>query len=176
MSKNSDPNIAETGEQLLKSNNSPDDCCYKYCNDTIVYYGICSNCKRTNVRNSTTTTTPSSIATISAVDKTTDNIDGQSNLVYNDDSSAKDVELPPQSCQLVPGLSLTTFACDYPHYASSPPTTSAAVSIHCNLTSIKNKRFYYFWTISWILLFTIIVPKCYFAAWTNQIVRTFGEL
>lgn len=40
-----DPNIPETGEQLAKSNNGPDTCCYEYCDPFSVYKGICAYCE-----------------------------------------------------------------------------------------------------------------------------------
>lgn len=35
-----------------------------------------------------------------------------------DSSSIAKLETPPQTCQLVPGLSLTTSKCEIPYYAS----------------------------------------------------------
>lgn len=37
-----DQNIQETGDQLIKSNNGPDNCCYRYCGSSVD--GICLNC------------------------------------------------------------------------------------------------------------------------------------
>ncbi|XP_055706672.1 uncharacterized protein LOC129803872 isoform X2 [Phlebotomus papatasi] len=37
-----DPNIPETGEQFYKSNNGPENCCYKYCGSP--GEGLCSQC------------------------------------------------------------------------------------------------------------------------------------
>lgn len=162
----------------------------------------------------TTTTLPStSISTSNSV-KTLTN---QKSIQFNYyDSSIKNVDLPPQICQLVPGLSLTTSKCEIPYYASdeisktfqpiennidmSTPiinpdklliitTTTTSTSIRTTdkssaaasstsyyLTSIKNTRFYYFWTISWFLLLTLLMTKCYIAAWTSQIVDMSGQL
>lgn len=39
-----DPNIPETGEQLVRSNNGPNTCCYEYCDAASVYSGICAAC------------------------------------------------------------------------------------------------------------------------------------
>lgn len=44
---------------------------------------------------------------------------------YDDTTIAK-LDPPPQTCQLVPGLSLTTSRCEIPYYASSF-TASAAI-------------------------------------------------
>lgn len=46
----SDPNIPETGEQLAKSNNGPDTCCYEYCDPFSVYSGICAHCDKDDIQ------------------------------------------------------------------------------------------------------------------------------
>lgn len=45
-----DPNIPETGEQLAKSNNGPDTCCYEYCDPFSVYSGICAHCEKDDIQ------------------------------------------------------------------------------------------------------------------------------
>lgn len=150
-----DPNIPETGEQSLKSNRGPDSCCYQYCDLFAVYNGICPHCNFNEMERQE-----------QSVSK-----DDLSRIVY--DSSVTEVDIPPQECQLVPGLSLTSSRCEIPYYASSASSASSSslpssspllFSLkNINASSIINKRVKFLWTISWILL---ILIKTNIAAWT----------
>lgn len=114
-----------------------------------------------------------------------------SKQLYEDYSLSK-LDPPPQTCQLVPGLSLTTSRCEIPYYASSltnvittststtktttTVATSAAASSSYKVASIQNKRLYFTWTISWILLLTLLISNNYIVAWANHILIQFVGL
>lgn len=176
-----DPNIPETGEQLVKSNSGPDTCCYEYCDQFTVYKGLCARCDSTEIESSKVPALEQNQAeTMSTTTMTTTAIKRR----YDDYTIAK-LNPPPQSCQLVPGLSLTTSRCEIPYYASSlanaittststtTTTTTVATSVAAsscyNVTSIQNKRLYFIWTISWCLLLTLLITNNYIAAWANHI-------
>lgn len=110
---NTDPNIPETGDQLAKSNNGPDSCCYEYCHTFSVYRGICSQCDSLEVD-------PADNSRVQSQTNNHHSVDESTTLQQRYDSSTvSKLETPPQTCQLVPGLSLTTSRCEIPYYASS---------------------------------------------------------
>lgn len=107
-----DPNIPETGEQLAKSNNGPDNCCYEYCDPHTVYNGVCVYC------DSIEDVSIDSLAEVQS--SVRPSIDEKEELQHRYDSpTVIKLETPPQTCQLMPGLSLTTSKCEIPYYASS---------------------------------------------------------
>lgn len=150
-----DPNIPETGDQLAKSNNGPDNCCYEYCDPFSVYKGTCSRCDTFEVdptdspaiaserqkqlqqqhqqqqqqkqleqqqQQSVSTLLPSLSSSPSQTEQQNEQrqIDDSKALqLQYESSSVTKLEIPPQTCQLVPGLSLTTSRCEIPYYASS---------------------------------------------------------
>lgn len=113
-----DPNIPETGEQLAKSNNGPSNCCYEYCDPIAVYKGVCTYCDSTedgSIDNSQREVESSATPTI-------DELKELQQRYYS--STVNKVDTPPQTCTLMPGLSLTTSKCEIPYYASSFNTDS----------------------------------------------------
>lgn len=111
--KYTDPNIPETGDQLAKSNNGPDNCCYEYCDPFSVYRGVCTYCDSVEVPPDDSAIDVVKPIQVQPTDETTA-------LQHRYDSSTVlKLETPPQTCQLVPGLSLTTSRCEIPYYASS---------------------------------------------------------
>ncbi|XP_055315527.1 uncharacterized protein LOC129575665 [Sitodiplosis mosellana] len=107
-----DPNIPETGEQLAKSNNGADNCCYEYCNSFSVYMGACAYC------DSVEPDPADSQTDVQLIQKKP--VDETKMLQQRyDSSSVAKLDTPPQTCQLLPGLSLTSTRCEIPYYASS---------------------------------------------------------
>lgn len=78
-----DPNIPETGEQLVRSNNGPNTCCYEYCDAASIYSGICAAC---NLEDADPGDVPS-------------NIDNKREP--NESSISAQYVLSPQTCNLV---------------------------------------------------------------------------
>lgn len=124
-----DPNIAETGEQLIKSNNGPDACCYQYCSQESVYHSICTFCNLSTIGKANSLTGFNTTATEDTMDIF------EKAFKY----SKSNIEFPPQTCQLVPGLSLTTSRCEIPYYASS--TASVNSPYNWITTSRANNKY-----------------------------------
>lgn len=86
-----DPNIPETGEQLARSNNGPDTCCYVHCDPTSVYKGICAYCNETE-------------GDIPTQEASSHQHNGNIEMVSqkrSDVLAAAKMEPPPQTCHLV---------------------------------------------------------------------------
>lgn len=128
---NTDPNIPETGEQLAKSNNGPYNCCYEYRDPNEVYKGVYANCDQIE---STPTDNPTEIQ---LSQKNLIDVTNELKQQY-DSSSVTKLEIPPQTCEVVPSLSLTTSKCEIPYYASSFDAThfqSTATSTPITVTT-----------------------------------------
>lgn len=52
-----------------------------------------------------------------------------------DGSAIAKLDPPPQTCQIIPGLSLTTSRCEIPYYASSFTSSAAITSSTSSLTT-----------------------------------------
>lgn len=100
---------------MIKSNNGPDSCCYQYCSQESVYQSVCTFC---NLSSNDDAKSAAGFNITSAQNKIVEK-------VY--EHSKSNNEFPPQTCQLVPGLSLTTSRCEIPYYASS---ASSATTLH----------------------------------------------
>lgn len=122
-----DLNIPETGEQLLKSNNGINTCCYRYCGS--VYDGVCAHCEMSTTQN------------ITAV------------MEYNQYYFGIDINKAVAStASLVCHTVITpTSKCTTPYYASS----SSSVFKLTSSNTIINVHFW--WTISWSFLMLIII-------------------
>lgn len=104
----------------MKSNNGPASCCYQYCSQKSVYEGLCTFCDLTVVHNAINLTVPDVSLSESKIKK------------YENPKTKN--EIPPQTCQLVPGLSLTTSRCEIPYYASSTTSTFGSLNSHSKFT------------------------------------------
>lgn len=145
-----DPNIPETGDQLVKSNNGPENCCYRYCSSS-VYDGLCSYCDL-----------PTNQSSLTAAELRAD--------------AREDVVVAAEHCPLISGGSTTTTTsssaaeprCQTPYQASTLAAKSSATSFHSDsmrrwhaagpatLSSTNNNRIgsllrQFTWTISWSL-------------------------
>lgn len=110
---------------MIKSNNGPDSCCYQYCSQESVYQSVCKFC---NLSSNDGARSSAELNTTSPEDKIT-----RFEKAYK--YSKPNNEFPPQSCQLVPGLSLTTSRCEIPYYASC-----ATTPFHWIVTSTGNAK------------------------------------
>lgn len=113
---------------MIKSNNGPDSCCYQYCSQESVYQSVCTFCNMSRYDG----------AKRSAGLNTTSSEDKMNEFEKTFKYSKSGNELPPQSCQLVPGLSLTTSRCEIPYYASS--AVSTAKPFHWIVTFTGNSK------------------------------------
>lgn len=135
---NIDPNIPETGEQLSKSNNGPDDCCYEYCSSISVEKGVCAYCDSIEPD-------PADDSRINEpfIENYSPTAEETKMLQQRyDSSSVAKLDQPPQTCHLMPGLSLTSTRCEIPYYASSfdtstlqSTTTSTPVTVSTSTTT-----------------------------------------
>lgn len=124
---NIDPNIPETGEQLAKSNNGPDDCCYEYCSSISVGKGVCAYCDSIEPDPA-----DDSRINVQLIEYKAPAADEMKILQQRyDSSSVAKLDQPPQTCHLMPGLSLTSTRCEIPYYASSFDTST----LHSTTTS-----------------------------------------
>lgn len=94
---------------MIKSNNGPDSCCYQYCSQESVYKSVCTFC---NLSTKDEAKGSTEVNTTSVEEKMV-----KFGKAYKYSKSKND--FPPQTCQLVPGLSLTTSRCEIPYYASA---------------------------------------------------------
>lgn len=90
-----DPNIPETGEQLVKSNNGPDTCCYEYCDSFSVYKGVCAYCDSIEIDSKDITITQES------QHKQNSNVEKPITQQRYDNFAIAQLDTPPQTCQLV---------------------------------------------------------------------------
>lgn len=134
---NIDPNIPETGEQLAKSNNGPDDCCYEYCSSISVGKGVCAYCDSIEPD-------PADDSRTKLIEMKAPPAADETKILQQryDSSSVAKLDQPPQTCHLMPGLSLTSTRCEIPYYASSfdtstlhPTTTSTPVTVSTSTTT-----------------------------------------